>query len=128
MHIKKNKPPKKISHVFVTHMPPKGSLKDDTVYISLEFNTVLHKCACGCGAEISTPLTPKDWNLIYNGETISLEPSVGNWSYPCRSHYIINKGWVIWADDWSDAKIKSARKVEQENRSKVNKKRNEWFV
>jgi hypothetical protein len=67
MLTKKNKPPKKITHLFVTHMPPKGALKDGIVYISLEYKTVLHKCACGCGSEISTPLTPRDWCLSYNG-------------------------------------------------------------
>jgi hypothetical protein len=129
MLTKKNKPPKKITHLFVTHMPPKGALKDGIVYISLEYKTVLHKCACGCGSEISTPLTPRDWCLSYNGETISLEPSVGNWSYACRSHYIIRNGWIIWPDNWSDLKIKTARKAEQTNRSKLDdKKGNEWFA
>jgi hypothetical protein len=137
MLTKNNRPSMKISHEFVTVMPPKGSLKENTVYISLEYGIVLHKCACGCGLEINTPLTPRDWNLTFNGESISLWPSVGNWSNPCRSHYVIKNGWVHWSDDWTDAKIKNAREEERARRQngtsekKVNISKNngsEWFV
>jgi uncharacterized protein DUF6527 len=37
--------------------------------------------------------------------SISLFPSIGNWSFPCRSHYWIDGGRVIWADEWSDDMI-----------------------
>ncbi|MFC4855982.1 DUF6527 family protein [Actinophytocola glycyrrhizae] len=28
-----------------------------------------------------------DQRRDFNGETVSLSPSIGNWSFPCRSHY-----------------------------------------
>ncbi|WP_425342947.1 DUF6527 family protein [Rhizobium etli] len=45
-----------------------------------------HLCACGCRTEVITPLSPTDWRFTFNGKTISVEPSVGNWSLTCRSH------------------------------------------
>jgi hypothetical protein len=93
--MKPTKQPIKMTHIFVTEMPAKDQLKDQTIYISLEYNTVLHKCACGCGKEVCTPITPRDWKLIYDGQTITIHPSIGNWQYPCRSHYIIRNDMAI---------------------------------
>jgi hypothetical protein len=56
-----------------------------------------------------TPLTPTDWKLIYDGETISLDPSIGNWSFPCQSHYWIRRNQVKWAGKWSDSEVEAAR-------------------
>jgi hypothetical protein len=46
----------------------------------------------------------------------SLWPSVGNWQKPCRSHYVIRRGQVIWSTDWSEAQVKAGRQREQERR------------
>lgn len=51
-------------------------------YVSLEYNTCAHLCACGCGDEAVTPLSPAQWSFTYDGESISVRPSVGNWSLP----------------------------------------------
>jgi hypothetical protein len=86
---------------FVKYIP--RHLDEEALYFSLEFNTVNHLCACGCGLEVVTPLSPKGWRVTYNGETISLYPSIGNWQFPCKSHYWIIENEVVWADDWSTA-------------------------
>ncbi len=52
---------------------------------------------CGCGERVSTPLSPAQWKLTYDGETISLSPSVGNGALPCNSHYVIVRNEVRWA-------------------------------
>ncbi len=65
-----------LTHEFVEYIPE--HLKDGTVYVSIPFATAAHKCCCGCGKEVVTPLTPTDWQLTFDGETISLEPSIGN--------------------------------------------------
>ena len=54
-------------------------------------------------------LTPTDWKLIFDGETISLDPSIGNWSFDCRSHYWIRQNRVKWAPQWSNKEIESGR-------------------
>jgi len=89
---------KTFTHKFVDVMPEK--LEPDVIYVSLRFSLVSHLCACGCGEEIVTPLSPKDWQLIFNGETVSLYPSIGNWRLSCRSHYWIEQNRVAWAPNY----------------------------
>lgn len=54
-----------------------------------------------------TPLAPTDWSMIFDGESVSLRPSVGNWYLACRSHYIIRNGRVIEAPSWSEDRIEN---------------------
>ena len=93
----------RITHRFVERVP--SPLEDGVVYVSIEFGTVIHKCCCGCGDKVVTPLTPVDWVVIYDGQSISLHPSIGRWSAPCRSHYWIRNNRVIWSADWSRDKV-----------------------
>lgn len=103
-----------LQHRFVEYIPEQ--LDERTLYVSVQFGTVVHRCCCGCGAEVVTPLTPTDWKLTFDGETISLHPSIGNWSYPCRSHYWIRNNRVSWAGQWSQSQIDRGR-----NRDRLNK-------
>lgn len=84
-------------------------LSEGTLYVSIDFATAAHSCCCGCEREVVTPLTPTDWKITYDGVLISLFPSVGNWSLPCRSHYWVDSGHVVWADQWSDDMIAAGR-------------------
>ena len=77
-------------------------LKERTLYVSIKFATVIHKCCCGCGRQVVTPLAPTRWKLTFDGKTISLHPSIGNWSMPCRSHYWIERNRVKWAKQWPE--------------------------
>lgn len=103
-----------LRHEFVRYVPEK--LEEGVLYVSVEFATAMHKCFCGCGAEVATPLAPTQWKLIFDGETVSLDPSVGNWSYECKSHYWIDRNRVIWARRWSENEIERVR--ERERREK----------
>ena len=38
----------------------------------------------------------KFWQLYYNGKEISLTPSIGNYEFPCQSHYFIRHNRVEW--------------------------------
>src|SRR5262249_33450061 len=96
-----------LQHEFVDYIP--DDLKEGTIYISVMFATVAHKCCCGCGHEVITPLSPTDWQLIFDGESISLYPSIGNWSFACRSHYWIQRNRVKWAGQWSQKEINAGR-------------------
>ncbi len=96
-----------LEHRFIKHIP--DILEAGILYVSLEYGTVAHSCCCGCGEEVITPLTPTDWKLIFDGETISLHPSVGNWSLPCRSHYVIKRGQICVAAPWSERQIEAER-------------------
>jgi Family of unknown function (DUF6527) len=74
------------SFQFVEFMPK--LLDDGVLYVSMTYATASHRCFCGCGMKVVTPLSPTDWRLTFDGDSLSLHPSIGNWSYPCRSHYI----------------------------------------
>ena len=100
----------KFRHEFVTNMPAK--LTEGILYISIDYTTMMHLCACGCGREVVTPLSPKDWKLIFDGETISVHPSIGSWALPCRSHYFIRNDTIQWAGDWSEEKIAQNRMLD----------------
>ena len=75
----------------------------------MDYATVAHKCCCGCGREVVTPLSPTDWKLTYDGESISLNPSIGNWSFECKSHYWIENSTIKWAEQWSEERIALGR-------------------
>jgi hypothetical protein len=96
-------------------MVPEG-LEPGLLYVSLEHGTMVHLCACGCGNEVVLPLTPVDWRLTYDGEDVSLWPSVGSWSLPCRSHYVVTRGGVRWAGDWTDEEIEDGRRRDRRRR------------
>jgi Family of unknown function (DUF6527) len=100
------KPEMILAPKFVQYIP--DALDPGILYVSMEFATASHQCVCGCGSEVVTPLSPTFWTLIFDG-TVSLDPSIGNWSFPCRSHYWIEKNRVVWAPQWSKEQIKSAR-------------------
>ena len=84
---------KTFKYEFVEFIP--SELEEEMIYISIKFKTAVHLCACGCLEKVVTPLTPKDWKLIYDGKSISLSPSIGNWNYKCKSHYWIRKNEII---------------------------------
>ncbi len=94
-------------HRFVETVPE--ILDEGVLYISISYTTVAHLCCCGCGQEVITPLSSTDWELIFNGETVSLYPSIGNWSFSCRSHYWVKRNKVEWAGDMSLQKIEEGR-------------------
>ena len=94
-------------HEFVTSFP--DVLEDHTVYVSIPFASAIHKCCCGCGQPVVTPISPIRWQLTFDGESISLHPSIGNSNYACRSHYWIRQNRVVWAAPMSNAMIAVAR-------------------
>lgn len=94
---------KKLEHRFVEFIPEHK--KEGIIYISIDYCIAIHKCACGCGREVVTPLSPTDWQLMFDGETISLSPSIGNWNFPCRSHYWIKQNRIITATENYQEKI-----------------------
>ena len=102
-------------------------LEEGVLYISERYKTASHKCACGCGEEVVTPLSPVEWQLHKEGALVSLHPSIGNWNYACRSHYWIRRNAIQWAGSMNARQIAQVqakdkadklRFVAQENRRK----------
>lgn len=104
-----------LEHRFVDEMPEK--LEDGVLYISMRFRTALHKCVCGCGYEVVTPFSPTDWQLSFDGESVSLSPSIGSWEFACRSHYFITNNQIEQAGDWDEWRVQKGRE-----RDRVRKK------
>jgi len=97
------------------HYMPK-ELKPGVLYVSEEFGTAAHLCACGCGSKIRTPLGPTEWAVEETDAGPSLCPSVGNWQQACQSHYWIDRGEIRWAGKWTPEQIEAGRRHEQEQR------------
>jgi hypothetical protein len=95
-------------------MPKK--LEPGVLYVSEEFGAVAHLCPCGCGSKIRTPLGPTEWSLKVTRMGPSLFPSIGNWQLPCKSHYWIKHGKIIWASSWTPEQIATGRHNEEERR------------
>lgn len=92
---------------FVEFIPEE--IEAGTIYISIRFATASHLCCCGCSNKVVTPISPTDWKLTFDGKSVSLEPSIGNWSFPCKSHYWIHNNRVNWARRWSKEEIERGR-------------------
>ena len=97
----------RLEHRFVQHIP--DGLEPGVLYISMEYGTAAHSCCCGCGEEVVTPFTPTDWKMTFDGETVSLNPSIGNWTLACRSHYVIKRGRAVEAGPWKDKQVEAER-------------------
>lgn len=106
---------------FVRLIPEK--VEEGILYISIPFATATHKCACGCGEEVVTPIKPTDWSLTWNGDTVTLRPSIGNWSLKCQSHYWITENRIVWARKWNPKQIEAGRIVDRMAKARYYEKR-----
>lgn len=97
---------KTLTSVFTEYIP--SDLEPEILYISMQFETAVHACACGCGSKVVTPFGPHDWVLTFDG-TVTLHPSVGNGQQLCRSHYFIRQGRIDWLPQISRAATRTAR-------------------
>ncbi len=112
---------KTILHKFVEYVP--SVLDDGILYISMEYRTAVHLCVCGCGNKVVTPITPTDWQLTFDGKSVSLSPSIGNWSFECKSHYFIKKNQINFARNWSNWEITYSRKNDKIKKKKYFRKK-----
>lgn len=110
-------------HEFIEYIPEK--LEEGVLYISIEYKTATHLCACGCKREVVTPISPTDWELSFNGQSVSLNPSIGNWDFPCTSHYFIKRGSIQWAGGFSKQQIEAVKHQDQNNKTAYYGQRNE---
>jgi hypothetical protein len=98
---------KTMRHKFVEFIPE--ALEKGVLYITIEYRTAVHLCICGCGNKVVTPLSPMDWKLTFDGRTVTLYPSIGNWSFDCQSHYFITNNRIKKVRRWSKREIEANR-------------------
>lgn len=83
-----------IQLVEVETIDDRSLMEHGKLYVSRRYRCAIHLCACGCGIETVTPLNAETgWTLTVDG---TLHPSVGNNQLPCRSHYWITEGRIVW--------------------------------
>jgi hypothetical protein len=105
-----------LQHRFVHYIPEQ--LEPGVIYISMDYATAAHSCCCGCGEQVVTPFTPTDWRLTFDGETVSLWPSIGNWNFKCRSHYFVRRNRVVRAEPWDDKKVDHGRRRDEKRKQR----------
>jgi len=117
----------KISHIvpeFVTSFP--ADLQPGYLYVSAPFSSAAHLCACGCGREVVTPLSPAQWVLTFDG-TVSIRPSIGNWALPCQSHYVIDHGRIRWARAFTRDEVQRNRESDHQILDAAHAARDGWW-
>ena len=102
---------------FVEELPE--SLILGRLYISIEHRIAAHLCCCGCGQEVITPISPTDWKLTFDGISVSLHPSIGNWSFRCRSHYFVRNNKIVWSNTWTNEEISLGRQKDRKLKNYV---------
>lgn len=91
-------------------------LEEGILYISEECELAAHKCCCGCGEDVITPLNAARWRLDRHGGRVSLHPSIGNWKFACRSHYWIRNNRVIPSYGMDDEEIAEVIELDRVDR------------
>jgi hypothetical protein len=84
---------------------PQSLPAEGTIYISIPRRTTAHLGLGGCGEKVVHPLRPHRWSLSYDGETISMSPSIGNSGLACKSHYWIKNSHIDWWPPLTDREI-----------------------
>ncbi len=101
-HVSRNQDPNALRPLFVETIPHLPEMQKDTLYVSMRFATLSHLCPCGCGRLVDVTLDPATRSLTYDGEYLTLRPSIGV-KFPCRSHYSIIRNAIIWHPPISDS-------------------------
>jgi len=105
---------KSLKPEFVEFIP--GEPKPGVLYISEKYKTATHLCCCGCGSKVVTPLKTAGWRLTTERRGVTLYPSIGNWSFPCQSHYWIRGSKVEWAERMTREEINVVRERDRRDR------------
>jgi hypothetical protein len=100
------KVPIKLVYTEYGKMPEFSDMEDGILYVSKKGGIGIHRCLCGCGEKCVTPFTKitteneeflssmpgQDWFLSIRSDKATITPSIGNYEFPCKSHYIITNG------------------------------------
>lgn len=73
-------------------IPETETMLEGIIYISEVYETASHLCLCGCKNLTVTPLGTGQWTLLNKDDKLTITPSIGNYNFPCKSHYIITNG------------------------------------
>lgn len=85
-----------IKPVFNKYMPFEFEVEEGCLYVSMEYKTAMHLCACGCRQKVVTPIGDDGWQLTNNDDIVTLRPSIGNWAgqKTYHAHYFITNNKI----------------------------------
>lgn len=102
-------------------------LADNVVYVSDEYELAALKCACGCGHRVTLLLG--DGHQVQELDGLAtIWPSIGVWDAPCKSHFWIRNGNVVWGQQFSDAEISVAMGRQLERHLEGVASRRPWYA
>lgn len=99
---------KSYTHEFVEFVP--DELEQGVLYVAFKYKCVAHLCMCGCREKVVSRLSPERFRITFDGNHVSMFPSIGNSTFDCRSHYWLEDGEIYWYPPLSDGQIDRARK------------------
>ena len=99
-------------------------LEDGVVYVSEEYEIAALKCACGCGHKVTLLLGDGHQVRELNGGA-DISPSIGVWDAPCRSHFCIKRGELVWAAEMSENAIRAS--MENQLQRHIQMTRQPWY-
>ena len=108
----KNRESVVLKPIFVETIPHLPDMEHGTLYVSMRFATLSHLCPCGCGRLVDVTLDPETRSLAYDGEYLTLRPSIGV-KFPCRSHYSIIRNAIMWHPPISESEDRWYNRVWQ---------------
>lgn len=94
-------------------------LEPGKFYLSVDFRSSAHLCACGCGSRVVLPIKPAGWKLTQTATSFSITPSVGNREFACRSHYLIEGGRIVWLSSMTDREVQASRAIDKQHIEKM---------
>lgn len=105
-----------ITPQFIEHLPE--CLTEGVLYVSQRYKLAAHKCCCGCGQDVITPLTPADWRIRMDGDLVTLHPSIGNWKLDCHSHYWIRRNRIEWAGSMTKRQVALVQRRDEQDKAR----------
>ena len=81
---------------FFDHIP-NGKVKEGELWISMKYGIVSLSCPCGCGNATDLPIAPNKWSITFDGDKVSISPSILASYFKCKSHYHITNNQIVWA-------------------------------
>lgn len=101
-----------------------SELADEVIYVSEEYEIAALKCACGCGHSV-TLLLGDGHQVVDRDGAADVSPSIGVWDAPCRSHFLIKNGKVVWANQMSEQVIQVAMEAQLQRHLEMSRK--PWY-
>tara|TARA_R110000787_G_scaffold52497_1_gene123545 strand:- start:74 stop:484 length:411 start_codon:yes stop_codon:yes gene_type:complete len=101
------------------------NLENGVVYHSEDFELAGFLCPCGCGHRI-TLLVPDSHQVWSHNGLATINPSVGVFDAPCKSHFFIRAGAVDWLSAFSGAQATSIMEA-QIARHAARDRKPSWF-